>query len=402
MSHFRFYLAATLVVLLMLGCSSTPSGGALSATGQQRASAAASSSQLGIGFFEGDTQSGAVVLDILMQDLRRGAVVSVVDAKSIHLGTDTRPDWASWRAVGAGTVLGGSIIKKADGTFNVQARLWSLDGFREIAAKGWNAPPQDMRLVAHALADFVQEKLSGTPGRYTEHHISVSREESRYVMSITDSDGAGAQTSLTSRRPILMPTWLPDHRSIAYVSLETSVPTVWLHEVYTGIREPAAAATSLVGVCPAAAQFLSIPPEVNPPTELLNDGWESAGGPACKGALLALAQKADADLARRHLGMRTATSPKPDGEMTYAERIARTVRGNIDFDTSSLIGNPEVVVKIKVSPGGLIAESTVDKSSGLAEWDAAVLRAVRKTERLPFDANGRGSSVLFLHMRPLL
>ncbi|RSZ38530.1 MULTISPECIES: TonB family protein [unclassified Variovorax] len=402
MSLFRIDLTAMLMALSLLGCSTAPLAGTMSAVGQQQASAGANSSRLGIGLFEGDAKTGALVVDVLMQDLRRGAAVSVVDATSIRLGADTRPDWESWRAAGVGTFLAGSIKQKPDGTFNVRARLWSLDGFRDIAGMEWNVTSQDMRLVAHALADFVQEKLTGTPGQYSERRISVSRKDSRYVMSITDSDGAGAQAALASPRPILMPTWLSDKQFIAYVSLETSVPTVWMHDVNTGMRAPAAAAMSLVGECPAATRFLSIPPEVNPPTELLDDGWASMGGAACKGALSALAKQAEANLARQRLGIRTSISPKPDNEMTYAERVARTVRRNVVFDTSSLIGNPEVVVRMKVSPDGFIADSTVDKSSGLTEWDDAALRAVRKTERLPFDANGKAPSVLILHMRPLL
>lgn len=402
MRHFQLFLTATFVTLSLLGWASPTSAGHPNAARQYQAVATASSSQLGIGLFEGDAKSGALVADILAQDLRRGSLVSVVDAKLIRQGADTRPDWASWRQVGVSTFLGGSVKQKPDGTFNVRVRLWTLDGFREIAGMEWNVAPRDMRLVAHALADFVQEKLSGIPGNHTERRISVTRKESRYVMFTTDIDGADAQAALASPRPILMPTWLADKRFIAYVSLETSVPTVWMHDVNSGMRVPADAAMSLVGACPAAARFLSIPPEVNPPTELLSDGWESSGGQVCKSALSALAEKAAGALMRQRVGGLTFVSPNPDSELTYAERVTRAVRSNIVFDTSSLIGNPEVVVRIKVSVEGFIEESTVEKSSGMTSWDEAALRAIRKTERLPLDVDGRVPPSLILHMRPLL
>jgi len=402
MPHFHRYLTATLVALFLLGCSS-PSFAETQNTQPQQASSTTSSPQFGVGLFEGDTKGGALVADILAQDLRRGALISVVDAKSIRQGADTRPDWLSWRQMGVSTFLAGSVNQKADGTFNVRVRLWSLDGFREIAGKGWDVAPKDMRLVAHAVADFVQEKLSGVPGHYTERRMSISRKESRYIIFITDSDGADPQEALSSPRPILMPTWLSDKRFIAYVSLETSGPSVWMHEVNTGMRVPAGSAVSLVGACPAAARFLSVPPEVNPPTELLNEGWESVGGQtACKNALSTLAEKADATLARLRLAAGASGSTGPDRNMTYAERVNRAVRPNIVFDTSSLIGNPAVEIRIKVSADGLILESAVETSSSSGSWDDAALRAVRKTERLPLDVNGKVPPTLILLMRPLL
>lgn len=402
MLHFYRYLTATLATLFLLGCSSPPSEGSRNAR-QQQASAATISSQIGVGLFEGDTKSGTLITAILAQDLRRGALVSLVDAKSVRQGADTRPDWESWRQVGVSTFLGGSINQKADGTLNVRVRLWSLDGFREIAGKQWNIAPRDMRSVAHAVADFIQESLAGVPGHYTERRISISRKESRYIMSITDSDGADPQAALASPRPILMPAWMPDKRFIAYVSLEKSSPTVWMHEVNTGMRAPAGSAASLVGACPVAARFLSVPPAVNPPVELLNEGWGNVGGQsACKNALLALAEKADATLARHRLGAGASGSSGPDSGMTYAERVSRTIRQNIVFDTSSLLGNPEVVIRIKVSADGLIAESAVETSSSSTSWDDAALRAIRKTERLPLDVNGKVPPTLILHIRPLL
>lgn len=265
----------------------------------------------------------------------------------------------------------------------------------------YDVKPADTRLVAHALADFVQEKLTGTRGRYTERGARISHTGSRYVMSITDSDGADGQAALRAPRPILMPTWLADRRFLAYVSLETTIPTVWMHEVNSGMREPAASATSLARLCPSEASYLSSQPELNPPPRLLDDGWESTGGQACKAALLSLADRADAALARRRLGLPARPAVKPESELTWSERVARTIRRNVVFDPPSMPGNPAAEIRMKLAPDGSVLESSLEKSSGVREWDDAALRATRKTERLPVDANGWAPPVLILHMRPL-
>lgn len=402
MPRFQFCLATALSVLSLLGGTATSAGATLNAAQQQQAGAVASPLRVGIGLFEGNPELATLINDILAQDLRRGAVVSVIDTKGIRLGADTRPDWANWQALDAGTLVGGSVSQNADGTFSVRVRLWAVDGYREIAGTAWSASAPDIRRVAHAIADFIQEKLSGTPGQYSERRVSVSRVLSRYVMSVTDSDGADARDALSSPRPILMPTWLSDRKFIAYVSLETFNPLVWMHEVRTGRRMPAGAAAYLVSECPAASRFLATPLELNMPPEWLDDAWEKVGGLACKDALSSLALKVQADFVQQRPGMRTAISPRLQNERTYPERIVQAVRRKIDFDTSSLTVNPEVVIQVQMSSEGQVTGSSVHQSSGLAAWDDAALDAVRRTPRMPSDADGSHPPAVLLRIRPLL
>jgi len=73
---------------------------------------------------------------------------------------------------------------------------------------------------------------------------------------------------------------------------------------------------------------------------------------------------------------------------SYAGRIHAAVKPNIMF-SSELNGHPTAEVEVRQGPDGTILGSRLVKSSGVKEWDAAVLRAVEKTQKLPRDIDGR-------------
>jgi colicin import membrane protein len=87
---------------------------------------------------------------------------------------------------------------------------------------------------------------------------------------------------------------------------------------------------------------------------------------------------------------------------SYAGRIVARVRPNITYTDSinSLPGNPVAVVELRLAPDGTILSSRIAKSSGVKEWDEAVLRAVEKTGVLPRDIDGRVPSSMIIEFRP--
>jgi len=82
----------------------------------------------------------------------------------------------------------------------------------------------------------------------------------------------------------------------------------------------------------------------------------------------------------------------------YAGRIKAKIRPNIVFDVGAT--NPVAEVEVRVAPDGRIISRKLLKSSGDAEWDRAVERAIDKTEILPRDTDGRVPPVIVLSLRP--
>ena len=83
----------------------------------------------------------------------------------------------------------------------------------------------------------------------------------------------------------------------------------------------------------------------------------------------------------------------------YAGRLAALIRGNSVY-TGQIDGNPPAVVEVRTGASGSILSHRLVKSSGHADWDDAVLRAIDRTNRLPPDTDGRVPSVLTIEFRP--
>lgn len=83
----------------------------------------------------------------------------------------------------------------------------------------------------------------------------------------------------------------------------------------------------------------------------------------------------------------------------YAGRVIARVKPNIVF-TETISGNPSALVEVRSSPDGTIISRKLTQSSGVKDWDEAVLRAIDKTEVLPRDTDGRVPSPLLISFRP--
>ena len=98
-------------------------------------------------------------------------------------------------------------------------------------------------------------------------------------------------------------------------------------------------------------------------------------------------------------GPTSAVEPGKARPAGYGERIRSRIRSNITY-SGEPSANTIVLVEIQAAPNGRILKSTLKRSSGNAEWDAAVMQALKKTASLPLDDNGAAPSKIELSFRP--
>ncbi len=84
----------------------------------------------------------------------------------------------------------------------------------------------------------------------------------------------------------------------------------------------------------------------------------------------------------------------------YAGRIKGRVKPNIIYPDISASENPMAEVSVRVSPDGTIIGKKLTRPSGNAAWDAAVLKAIDKTERFPRDIDGTVPSEIIITFKP--
>ena len=81
----------------------------------------------------------------------------------------------------------------------------------------------------------------------------------------------------------------------------------------------------------------------------------------------------------------------------YVTAIRNKIRGRANVP-DTVVGNPEVAVRIRVLPGGEVLDITITKKSGNPAYDAAIERGIRSASPLPVP---EANSELFPRFREL-
>ncbi len=186
--------------------------------------------------FRGEAQSPQKISAIVQADLERSGRFVGVDASGVALDESSRPDVALWRQRKADALASGSVTRLADGRFDVRFRLWDVVKAQDLGGQSFVVTQADLRLVAHRIADFIYEKLTGERGIFSTRIAYVTKVGARYSLWVADADGENAQSALSSPEPIISPAWSPSGGQLAYVSFESRKPVVYVHDVSTGRR----------------------------------------------------------------------------------------------------------------------------------------------------------------------
>jgi len=192
-------------------------------------------------------QGGSVLpedmAEIIGKDLRNSGVFEPIPRQNmISLPTQaSEVIYRDWQALGAQYVLVGNIVPNA-GRLQIQFALFNVTTQQQVMTGSVGGGVDQLRDMAHHIADQSFEKLTGVKGAFSTRMLYVTAERfsvnnTRYTLQRSDYDGARAVTLLQSREPILSPSFAPDGRRIAYVSFEQKRPRIFVQHIDTGRRE---------------------------------------------------------------------------------------------------------------------------------------------------------------------
>lgn len=111
--------------------------------------------------FRGEEGVSQKISEIVRADLERSGLFRNIPATGQALDETSRPDMAEWRQRGADALATGSVTRLTDGRYDVRFRLWDVVKAQDLGGQGFVVVQGDLRLVAHRIADFIYEKLTG-------------------------------------------------------------------------------------------------------------------------------------------------------------------------------------------------------------------------------------------------
>lgn len=158
---------------------------------------------------------------------------------------------SDWQNAGVPYVVVGQSKAINANTFEIHYQLYDVQKQQYLLNEVLTVPAGRVRQAGHMISDAIYQALTSIPGDFSGRIAYVLRNQAnpaqRYTLQIADTDGEQPKTVLSSRDPILSPTWTPDAKKIAYVSFETKRPAIYLQDLATGQREVLASFRGLNG-----------------------------------------------------------------------------------------------------------------------------------------------------------
>ena len=191
------------------------------------------------------------IYPIVENDLNRSGKFSSASKNLPATASMNSPNADAWKAAGVSYVVTGTAKTTENGSYEVHYQLYDVEKQQYLLNELLTVPASRIRQAGHMISDAIYQALTGIPGDFSGRIAYVLRNpatpEQRYTLQIADTDGEQPKTILTSRDPILSPSWTPDAKKIAYVSFETKRPAIYVQDLSTGQREKLASFRGLNG-----------------------------------------------------------------------------------------------------------------------------------------------------------
>ena len=172
---------------------------------------------------------------IIEADLNRSGRFKIVSSKRATnmaaFGSAIEP--ARLKMLGAAFIVRG---RRSQAGLDIEI-VSTATGKRDASYRIANLPNQ--RRVAHKAADKVFEQLIKVKGAFDTRLVYVTVtgraiSDRIYRLFVADADGYNPKEILTSRKPVMSPSWSFDGSQIAYVSFERGTPAIYVQNIFTG------------------------------------------------------------------------------------------------------------------------------------------------------------------------
>lgn len=150
---------------------------------------------------------------------------------------------AKWKELTRFVVIGN--IQATANSYAVTFYLMNVVDGRMILSQTLPSVRTGLRKTAHKISDLIYQALTGELGVFTSQIAYVTTykqgKNKVYRLQVADFDGFNPKIIAQGEEPILSPAWSPDGRQLAYVSLENKRMAIYIHDIYSNLRDQVSA-----------------------------------------------------------------------------------------------------------------------------------------------------------------
>ena len=182
------------------------------------------------------------VAQLVGNDLARSGRFKTTDRKDMieqpHTGAGISFD--DWRRLNNDYIVVGQVQPTGPDRYQITFELYNVLTRQRLLGYQFSANKPGLRIASHQVADMVFEKILGIRGAFATRiaYIAVlgSLPHRDYRLIVSDADGENPHVVMQSNEPLMSPAWSPDGQSLAYVSFENRLPSVYVQLLRTGER----------------------------------------------------------------------------------------------------------------------------------------------------------------------
>ena len=182
---------------------------------------------------------GIQITEVVVADLERSGLFRYInpDAYIQRLtSVNVRPNFADWQAIQAQALIYGTVEENA-GKITVSFRIYDVFAQTQMEAKSFTASAQSWRKVAHMMADYIYERITGEKGYFDTRVVFISETGNQINrtkrLAVMDQDGENVQYLTSGKDLVLTPRFSPNMKEVTYFSYKDGKPKVYIMDLST-------------------------------------------------------------------------------------------------------------------------------------------------------------------------